>query len=107
MFKDYFPEFFEGKSISAYLKQYEASYDKTLINYRPIKEETNAKIRVHLNEMKTIQADKEVQAQKEKTAAQLLGSKSGLTLNSKNLSRLNDVRNVEAIPSFVALTERS
>ena len=98
LFKDYFPEFFDGKSISAYLKQYQASYDENLINYRLIKEQINNKIRERLKEMKTAEAAQEIQNQKDSVAAQLLSNKNGLQLNSKNLSRLNDVRHTEMLP---------
>lgn len=77
MFKDYFPDYFDGKSISAYLKKYVASYDENLINYRPIKEDINSKIRERLKEMKLNEAAQD-QLQKEAAASQFLSDKNGL-----------------------------
>ena len=37
MMRDYFPDHLEGKSLFYYFRQFAVTYDKNLINYKPIK----------------------------------------------------------------------
>ena len=47
--------------------------------------------------MKTAEATQEIQNQNDSVATQLLSNKNGQQLNSKNLSRLNDVRHTKML----------
>jgi Ca2+-binding EF-hand superfamily protein len=52
MFKQYFPHQLEGKSMCLYFKGYLSFYDKSLVNYRQLRDEINAIIHQKLEEMK-------------------------------------------------------
>lgn len=51
LFRDYFPSHLEGKSLSLFFRQSLASYDKTVVNYKPLKDDLNDAITVKLKEM--------------------------------------------------------
>ena len=52
LMRDYFPEHLEGKSLFYYLKQFCVSYDKNLINYKPIKESINKEVAQRLKDIR-------------------------------------------------------
>lgn len=44
LMKDYFPDHLEGKSLHYFFKQFCVSYDKNVINYKPIKDSVNKEV---------------------------------------------------------------
>jgi hypothetical protein len=52
LFKDYFPKEMVGKSLSNYFRKHISNYDKTLINYKPIKAEITSELTKRVQEMK-------------------------------------------------------
>ena len=52
LLRDYFPGHLEGKSLYYYLYQYTTSYDKNLVNYKPVKESINREVVMKLRDLK-------------------------------------------------------
>ena len=52
LMKDYFPDHLEGKSLHYYFKQFNVSYDKNLVNYKPIKESVNKEVAQKLKDIR-------------------------------------------------------
>ena len=85
LFYQYFPAQLEGKTMARYFKSFLSTYDKTLINYKSVREEINSEISKRLNEIQANPTDPQAE----------LEAFSQKPLNVDNLSRLNSVRNFD------------
>lgn len=85
-FYQYFPQALEGKSMCNLMKQYLSFYDKTLINYKQIKDEIDTAIRKRLKDV--------VEQPSNHLTLEPVDFVEKQQLNSKNLSRLNELRNL-------------
>ena len=52
LFRDYFPDLLEGKSLTYYFRQSVVPYDKNIVNYKPIKEQLNQEVSQKMKEMR-------------------------------------------------------
>jgi len=57
LFYQYFPAQLEGKTMARYFKSFLSTYDKTLINYKSVREEINSEISKRLNEIQANPTD--------------------------------------------------
>ena len=72
--------------MSNFMKQYLSFYDKTLINYKQIKEEVDTLIKKKLKDV--------IEQPAGSLSLEPIEYGDRPTLNSKNLSRLNELRNL-------------